>query len=1309
MSQRLINFYSQYFGDLRYNSLGECSVNCCFHDDQQASMSVNVNTGLWYCFRCDAADGLRGGDEYDFYKEIKRREGINLRFNQIKAQVDAMVGPRTEEETQAREQERGEQNGTIERPVQYVDDGKVQQWRMMLDRNPNVKAYLLNKRGLTEETLSRFDIGWDIERVTIPIPDRERRWVNIRRYSASARNGVKMMSYRTGYGDATLFPIQNLDNDIILLNEGEMDCLLANQLGYKAITVTGGASTWNDSWNELFTGKTVYICYDIDRAGKYGARKIAQKLAPYTNLLKVVHLPINDPPDGDFTDYIVGLGHSKEDFDRLLDETPIFNPNQEDNSSAGESHLVHLSQASNSEYNGRRVRFQVIVAGKDTSPYIVPKKLLIECQMDSRGCDNCLVGISGGRHRLNIRPDNPKIIQLLDCTVSQQRGIIRAMAGIPKGCTSFHLDEEESQNVDQLLLIPELDFGDDEEKYVLRKAYHVYDDGISLMANNSYVMSGLTVPDPRNQYSIHIIDSVEVSHDNISSFEMTPEKFERLKIFQSDDVHSKFEEIHKDFVYNITHIYGRDDLLTAVDLTYHSALSFDFMGKQVPKGQVECLILGDTRTGKAQPLHSKILTPEGWTTMGDIKLGDDIMNSSGGVSKVIGIYPQGTKNVYRVNFIDGSSCECCDEHLWYASTKVKRAREKPWDVMTLSDMLRKGIKDKNGNKFYIPIMNRADFNNKELPIDPYMLGLLIGDGCLVKRIDISTKDTEIINYVKDFMNNQEGYLQVDKYDNAYQVSIRKNYTMAKHLEELGLYNKLSYHKFIPDIYKFSNVSDRIALLQGLIDTDGYIEANGSTSYSTVSRRLAKDVADIVRSLGGRATIRANYKKWIVNGEVKQRLGYIVYLTLPNDIIPARITRKRERCKPHVKPITKSIDSVEFVGRMECQCIETSSPDSTYITDDYIVTHNSETVQGMMGHFRLGEFITGENVSFAGLVGGLEQNGKRMIMRWGKWPLSDKRLVVMDEVSGMHPEIIGNMSGVRTSGIAEINKIGIQQKTSARVRAIWLSNPRSGKPLAEYDYGTDAVLELIGNSEDVARFDFAMTCASSEVDSTLINRIHEHGTVPHVYTFDLCQDLVLWGWSRKKNQIHFEQEAVEIILEYANRMGRVYTSKVPLVEAANQRIKLAKLAVAAAIRLFSTTDGENVIVKPVHVYFVKGYLDEIYRKASLGYFNQSLTVRRQEQLAQQSKAKVMQFLDRNPGACNFFLNNSIFSGKNMEDLLDLERPAARRYLKFLNKCGMIQQTSAGYRKSPHFIEFLREWMNNSVTVVQQAQETPNEED
>lgn len=962
MNERLYRFYSHFFGELRPNSEGECSVKCVFHNDNTESLSVNLRTGLWRCFTCASTDNLEGGDEYDFYKELKKREGLNLRFPQIKAECDAICGPRTEVDRQSR----SELRVLSHQPVQhrYIDISKIEQWRMLLERTPRTKAFLLNQRGLTEETILKFKLGWDLERITIPIPDETGEYCNIRRYSSGEHGSRKMLSYtdengEAGYGDAMLFPIYNLEYDDVIVFEGEMDTVLANQLGYHAVTATGGAGTWRDEWTEKFRGKNVAICYDIDRAGQNGARKVAMKLLGVADSVKLIRLPISDPPDGDFTNYIVDLGHTKEDFDRLLNQTSPFTGNECDGVAGACEAIVHLSQASNSEFNNKRVRFNVIVAGKDTSPYIVPKQVEIRCQQDGAqsNCAICSLSASGGVKLVEIQPDSMYIPQLIDCSNSNQRGIVRSVAGIPKTCGMFSMDLRTSQNVDQLLIIPELDFGSDDSKYVMRKAYHVYDDGQALVANRSYEMRGITVPDPRNQYAIHIIYNVSASQDDISNFDVTESKFNRLKRFQPEDdtveaVTAKFEEIHKDFVYNVTHIYGRNDLLTAVDLTYHSVIGFSFMGKPVPKGMVETLILGDTRTGK-----------------------------------------------------------------------------------------------------------------------------------------------------------------------------------------------------------------------------------------------------------------------------------------------------------------------------------------------------TETVLGLMNHFKLGELITGENTSFAGLIGGMEQNGKRLLLRWGKFPLNDRRLVVVDEVSGMHPDIIGGMSGVRSSGVAEITKVGVQQKTQSRVRGIWMSNPRSGSSLSEYDYGTDAVMELIGRSEDVSRFDFVMTCASNEVDSAIINRIHEHGTVPHVYTFDLCKDLLLWAWSRRKNQVVFEEAATELALEYANEMGKTYSSKVPLVEAANQRIKLAKLAVAVAVRMFSTTDGNTVVVKASHVQFAKNYLEEIYRKPSLGYYNMSQSIKRQYKQATDNKEKVMRFLEINPGACEFFLNNTSFNGKSLEDLLDLDRPAARKYLKFLNKCGMIVQNAGGYKKSPHFIEFLREWMNN----------------
>lgn len=171
MTERLNRFYTNYFGQMSPNSAGECSVNCCFHNDSMASMSVNVRNGLWHCFRCASADDIEGGDEYDFYREyMKRIESTELRFGQVKAAVDAMVGPRTAEDTAERQGHREEVNNPTA-PVRYIDEGKIEQWHMLLFRNPRVLSYLLNRRGIKQETIDRFRLGWDIERMTIPIKD----------------------------------------------------------------------------------------------------------------------------------------------------------------------------------------------------------------------------------------------------------------------------------------------------------------------------------------------------------------------------------------------------------------------------------------------------------------------------------------------------------------------------------------------------------------------------------------------------------------------------------------------------------------------------------------------------------------------------------------------------------------------------------------------------------------------------------------------------------------------------------------------------------------------------------------------------------------------------------------------------------------------------------------------------------------------------------------------------------------------------------------------------------------------------------
>jgi 5S rRNA maturation endonuclease (ribonuclease M5) len=263
------------------------------------------------------------------------------------------------------------------------------------------------------------------------------------------------------------------------------------------------------------------------------------------------------------------------------------------------------------------------------------------------------------------------------------------------------------------------------------------------------------------------------------------------------------------------------------------------------------------------------------------------------------------------------------------------------------------------------------------------------------------------------------------------------------------------------------------------------------------------------------------------------------------------------------------------------------------------TGKTETIQAMLNFFQLGEMSTAENTSFAGLVGGLQQMGdKKWFITWGKIPQNDRKLFVIDEITGLATEDIGRMSGLRSSGIAEVVKIHTE-KTFARTRLIWLSNPRGKYSLGDFAYGVEALEPLIGQPEDIARFDFAISAAAEDIPLEDINKRRERST-DFTYTADLCKTLILWSWSRKSEHIKFTKEAENIILAYATTQGRFYSNKIPLVEGANQRIKLAKLAVATACRTFSTSDGKDVVVTKEHVEFAYDFLEHIYSKSSFDY-------------------------------------------------------------------------------------------------------------
>lgn len=410
-------------------------------------------------------------------------------------------------------------------------------------------------------------------------------------------------------------------------------------------------------------------------------------------------------------------------------------------------------------------------------------------------------------------------------------------------------------------------------------------------------------------------------------------------------------------------ILKRDKLAEVVSkLDYIEPDEVHFNGKLFPF-QKQCLdfliktngitlVTDEMGLGKAQPLDAKILTPDGWKTMGEIKIGDVVINETGDNNKVKNIFPQGIKEIYKVKFSDGSFTECCDEHLWSISSRGKKhGNRKIWKVLPLFE-IRKEIKDEfNNSKYFIPMVEPIKFKKQKLTIDPYTLGVLIGDGTLSAEssVTLSSGDKEIINNLREVISKNGLILkQIDPLTYDYRIikidgkRFEVNW-LVNELKNLNLHPTHSYSKFIPENYKISSINDRISLLQGLLDTDGYISKDGMTlQYTTISPQLVNDVKFIIQSLGGTARTSEKTPQYTYKG--KKTLGkkaYTLTISLPPEIMPFRLSRKRERFVPKTKyKPYRAIKSIDYVGMKEAKCIQVTGTKKMYVTDDFIVTHNT---------------------------------------------------------------------------------------------------------------------------------------------------------------------------------------------------------------------------------------------------------------------------------------------------------------------------------------------------------------------------------
>lgn len=309
-----------------------------------------------------------------------------------------------------------------------------------------------------------------------------------------------------------------------------------------------------------------------------------------------------------------------------------------------------------------------------------------------------------------------------------------------------------------------------------------------------------------------------------------------------------------------------------------------YIGKGIRRSDL-VIPVARTNVGKGGTLSEKILTPSGWTTYGEIEVGDQVVGSNGKPTRVDGVFPRGVLDVYKVTFTDGTCLRVDGEHLWSVSTSRRLWANEADLVLSTEDLMGRMTNRTRDTRFFVPAVAPVEFVDPgDRPLDPYVLGALIGDGSITANVDLTSADPFI-------------------------------------------------PEFIPKQYLLAPVADRLAVLQGLMDTDGSPDADGShAEFGTSSPQLAKDVQFLVESLGGHAQIKVK--------KTTHLDCHRLHVVLPPGIVPFRLPRKVDRYKLRQKTHRRAIAGIEPDGRDEVVCISVEADDSLYVTEHFIVTHNT---------------------------------------------------------------------------------------------------------------------------------------------------------------------------------------------------------------------------------------------------------------------------------------------------------------------------------------------------------------------------------
>jgi hypothetical protein len=553
---------------------GEIDIFCPLHEDTKRSASMNVKTGEWYCFA-----GCGGGEVSDL---------IRQKSDWVSPSTAASNG----------------HGGRHQEPAETITNAMISGWASALQANvDDALDYMAGYRGLQPEILKRYDIGWDVDRsvYTIPVYDADDDLVVLRRYNPRPKGDRRKMWGVRGMNSPHLFPLDQLSGDPIIICGGEWDALTTIQAGFPTITRTAAERVWNNEWSKLFAGKKVYLCHDADSTGRQANRRVARALDKICDV-HVINLPykVEKKHGKDLSDFFMDF--APEDFENLIETAVPALKRRSEYEDADEPETITVLDSFDSRRVGEPVKLYVTIKGKREPGYSVPRKAKLTCTQDAgKQCQFCPMLAADGEAVVDIMPDNPAVLELIEAASPQVIETVRHIYGAQK-CNRLEVEPTEHQAIETLYARPSIEhvqgeMGDYKNMKLVSVGRH------NTPPNNTVEALGALYPNPRNQANEFLAWEISQLETTIDNFEMTDEVMVELRRFQPGRRQrplAKMVEISRELSKSVTKIYGRPEMHVMMDLVWHSAISFWFRDEEVSRGWLDALVLGDTRTGKSE-------------------------------------------------------------------------------------------------------------------------------------------------------------------------------------------------------------------------------------------------------------------------------------------------------------------------------------------------------------------------------------------------------------------------------------------------------------------------------------------------------------------------------------------------------------------------------------------------------------------------------------------------------------------------------------------------------------------------------------